>query len=419
MKLWMPALPQVFEHSGSVPTTEVTQSQAGKGIGQRLRSTKANVLAALILILAGLAIWWLLSSAPDAKSDTNEPIAPLVEVIALEHGRAPITVTGFGTVVAARDVAISPQVAGVVVAVSPKVEVGGRVRQGETLFRIDPRDFELSVTQAESLVARAEVELAQQTAEAEIAQQDFEELFPEMENDEIAPLALREPQRRRADIELAAARSQLAEARLGLARTVVRAPFDASIIEETIEVGGRLAPEMAPLRLIGDQEYRVIASVPLSALADLSRSAGRSVDIVVNPGTSSEIRRVGRFIRQLASVDTDGRLARILVAVKDPLGLRTGAPHLVLGSYAQVTVDAGVLSNVVSIPPEALRENEQVWVRDAEGRLQYRPATVRWRGPDHILVEITHDQDDELITNYLNDPLPGQRVRKREVNSDG
>ncbi|WP_298916220.1 efflux RND transporter periplasmic adaptor subunit [uncultured Algimonas sp.] len=380
----------------------------------KVRLWIATLLTVLVLVTAALASWWLLGSAPAPQTDPAPIPAPLVETVPISHGEEPISVTGFGTIIPAREVSISPQVEGVVIEISDNLEPGGLVREDEMLFRIDPQDMELEVTQAEALVAQAEYELTREVSEAETARQDFQDLFPDRQDENISPLARREPQTRRAQANLAAAMSRLAEARLALSRTVVRAPFDAAIVDEDLDVGGRVDPAMTPLRLVGDREFWIMASTPLADLRRLSDAQDRSVVVTINPGTATPSVREGRFVRTLPSVDPEGRLGRILVSVEDPLGYRTEAVALTLGGYARVDVDAGSLENAMLVPREAVRENNVVWVRDGRGQLQFRDADILWHGHDTVIARIDHLPGETLIVSYLDNPLPGQSIRVRD-----
>ena len=83
-------------------------------------------------------------SAESAERETPVTIAPLVEVIEVQAAPAHPRLRGTGTVEPAREATLSPELAGRIVYVSPSLVVGGRVAEGETLLRIDKRDYEIA-----------------------------------------------------------------------------------------------------------------------------------------------------------------------------------------------------------------------------------------------------------------------------------
>ena len=78
----------------------------------------------------------------------------------------------------------------------------------------------------------------------------------------------------------------------------------------------------------------------------------------------------------LGNLDPLGRMAKVLISIPDPLGLADHkggiARRVLLGSYVRLRIESGTLHDVYSIPRKALRENDRIWVRDADGRLAIR-----------------------------------------------
>jgi hypothetical protein len=108
-------------------------------------------------------------------------------------------------------------------------------------------------------------------------------------------------------------------------------------------------------------------------------------------------------------------MARILISIDDPLCLSDDhVPDdtpVLLNSYVRVVIDAGTMEDVVEIPRAALRENAQLWTRDAEGRLRIRDVDIRWRQPESVLIADRFDPDEKLITSRLAVVVPGMRTR--------
>ncbi|NQY15206.1 MAG: biotin/lipoyl-binding protein, partial [Henriciella sp.] len=96
-----------------------------------------------------------------------------VRVAETETLRFTPTIRVNGTVQAAAEVSVSPQVSGEIKFVSPAFRAGADVQKGDLLFEIDRADYVLAVQRAESEIAAASSDLQQLEAEAAIAVQEW------------------------------------------------------------------------------------------------------------------------------------------------------------------------------------------------------------------------------------------------------
>ena len=79
-----------------------------------------------------------------------------VEVKQLSPEDAQAQVVGYGSVRCLDTLAITPKVAGEVIEMHPRLDMGEVIAKDELLFRIDPRDYELARDQAQAQMARLE-----------------------------------------------------------------------------------------------------------------------------------------------------------------------------------------------------------------------------------------------------------------------
>ena len=103
----------------------------------------------IILVIAGIAAWWL--------SSRRTPTAALTTV-KVSQGNLTSSVSGSGTVAAARVVALPFQQAGTITSVA--VKVGDQVKTGQALAAIDASDLQLQLQQAQATQKAAEAKLA-------------------------------------------------------------------------------------------------------------------------------------------------------------------------------------------------------------------------------------------------------------------
>jgi multidrug efflux pump subunit AcrA (membrane-fusion protein) len=199
---------------------------------------------------------------------------------------------------------------------------------------------------------------------------------------------------------------------LNLDRTSVVAPFNAVITRRSAELGARISTQDPLATLAGTDAFWVRVSVPVDRL--------RWLDVPRGPGETGSPARVfapgdpvpweGRVIRLLGDLEARGRMARLVVEVKDPMRLTDGASHrlpLLLGSYVRVELDGSLLHDVYRIPRTALRDNTWVWVALPDRTLDIRPAEVAWRGPDAVFLSGGLSPGEEVIVSDVAIPTQG------------
>ena len=92
---------------------------------------------------------------PAAAREKPPPQVPLVQVVDSHTETLPAQIEATGIVEPAKELTLSPEVTGRVTYVSPNLVTGGKVKQGETLIRIDGSAYALQARQQKSQVRRA------------------------------------------------------------------------------------------------------------------------------------------------------------------------------------------------------------------------------------------------------------------------
>src|SRR5690606_35776066 len=120
------------------------------------------------------------------------------------------------------------------------------------------------------------------------------------------------------------------------------------------------------------------------------------------------VEREGRVIRLLPDLDQSGAMARVLVEIEDPLGLKDkkgNTPSLLLNSYVNVAIEARPVENAIEVPRAALREDAQVLVVDSEGKLRVRDVQIVWRMPHAVLVQSGLNDGEQLVVSRVAIPV--------------
>jgi len=382
-----------------------------------LERTLLQLLLVLVVLGAGAFLALKLISMKTKPERKQPDIRPtLVEVINARRGNREVVLTAMGTVLPARRVVLKPEVAGRIISHSANLLPGGRLRQGEMAVQIDPRDYELSVEGEKAKVEKAEYELRVEQGRQVVAQEEWRLLEQDVTNTKAGKdLALRVPHLRNAQAAVAGAKSALEAANLQLARTRIEAPFNAIVQEEAVEVGEVATPQTSLATLIGADQFWVRASVPVDDLRVIEIPAagdGQGSRCTVITGNTQGISRPGRVIQLLGDVDPVGRMARILVAVDDPLGLKgdSSAPLLV-GAYVRVEIQGKSMEDVCPVPRKALREGNSIWVMNEQDELEVRSVEIVWREQDVVLVRSGIEAGERIVTSQLATPVPGMKLR--------
>lgn len=377
------------------------------------------LLAIGLLITGGLASWWLLSTGPAAKEHKPKPDSVLVEIRPVDFGPGQSLIEAFGTVIPARQVELRSQVSGEVVELGQNLVPGALVGEGELLVGIDPADHNLALRQAAAELTEAEAALRLEQGNQEVARLEYA-LSGEKTGSE--DLVLRRPQLASAGARLDAARAGQERARLDLARTRIQAPFAAVIEKKEIDLGSRLVVNSPLLSLVAIDRYWVEVLVPVGQLAWITipgkGKAAASTVRVYDPAWEAGAFRIGRVLRLAGGLEEQGRLARLLVAVDDPLGLKqgpAGSPRLFTGAYVRAEIEGRKLERVVALERSLLRDGDQVWLMDQQDKLEIRPVKVAFRNRDLVLISAGLNPGERLVVSDLAAPVAGLPLRTPEA----
>ena len=373
------------------------------------------LLAGVIAVGFGAMAWYLQSTAPQSERVRPPSPVPLVDVIDSAARDYPLQLKASGTVTSAQELDIRPEVGGRVLRLHPDFEPGGRIAAGETLLVIDPEEFQLAISEAEAEVAKARASITLEEGRRIVARAELDSLRGSGSIDAAShTLALRDPQLRQVQADLAAAENRLQRARLDLKRTKLALPFDVIVLERN-----RVAGEVVAQReLVGwvaraDEywlELRVRPEVlPRIKVRDADQ-AGSTVHVFGQLGVFR-----GEVVRIRADLASDSRLAGVIVAIP----MDQTEERLLIGNYVEAEIDAGLMPHLVRTPRRALRDNRRVWVVDRNGKLRIRDAEVAWAsGQQLFLRQDTLLDGDQLVVSRIDGLVAGAEVRRRQIDPD-
>ncbi|WP_370261179.1 efflux RND transporter periplasmic adaptor subunit [Limnobacter sp.] len=329
--------------------------------------------------------------------DTTEVVRP-VRVMELQRGEATKTDSFPAQLEPRHQARLSFQVGGKLL--ERQAEVGDRVKQGQALARIDPKDLALGLQAAQAQFNAAQAELAQAQTDLERARSLKSQNF----------VSQAEVDRRQLAHDAAASRFAQAKAQLDVQRNQasyahLRAPGDGVVFAVYAEPGQVLAAGQA---VVGWAQSNVVQ-------ATLAVPEGRVQSI--RPGQKAELELWSLGKSQAAVV-------REVSPVADPL-TRTYAVHLDLpeagpdarfGMSATVHFKKDATSGSFSLPISALvaaHDGAFVWVFDEDqGVVNKRKVQPHDVSESAFLVNEGLEPGELVVTAGTHVLNEGQRVRR-------
>lgn len=303
----------------------------------------AAAVAASVVVLAAVAVTACSRQEPEAA-----PVRPVRLLAAGESAVTPVVQLA-GEVRARVESRLGFRVGGKIV--SRRVEAGQRVRRGEELARLDPRDFELAGQSARAQLAAAQARV--DNARAELRR--YEELSQK------GYVSATDLDRRR--VEMTAAEAALEQAQSGealegnrLEDTILRADADGVVMDVLADTGEVVGAGQPVIRLAQDGPREIEVEFPEDRTA-LARVAGAEVTLWAQPG-----QRYKAQLRELsAAADPATRTFRARYSVQAPPNV------LALGQSASVNLRAPAMGRGVRLPTTALLgegRDTRVWLYD-------------------------------------------------------
>ncbi len=426
----------------------------------RLKITPASrrwLIIIPILLGVGVLAWLMLHSRKPEKKLPEES-ARVLRVIEVERVDVVPRVIGYGTARPARIWRGVAEVEGRVVEVHKELKSGAFLKTGEVVLKIDPREYQLTVSQLESEIAEFEAKLAELAAQEEndrasleieesslqLAKADFDRVRNLIESGAAAATEVREEertylvqkqktqalqnvlrlipqQRNMLQASLAARKARLEQARLDLEKTVILAPFDCRLADVQIEKGQFLKAGEVLFEADGTDATEVDAQVSMDRARNLLPPQAREqlggvpdmetlrklfdVDVTVRMRIGDfAVEWPARFVRLREQIDPITRTLTFVVAVDKPYeqAIPGQRPPLVRGTFCEVELRSRPLPDHVVIPRAALHAGH-VYLVDAANRLQRRAVQVLFAQSDFLCIESGLETGDRVI---VSDPTP-------------
>ena len=359
------------------------------------------------LLISIILAFLMIINKPSAKVDEKQSKVPYVKTMMLLPQSVNAQISSQGFIKPKSELNVLSQLNSRVEWVSEKMEEGSSFNLGDTLIKLDRRDYELALITAEANVLNAEVNLEREQAESDLATKEWNRVG----GGTGSALALRKPQLAQAKATLEAGKANLERARRDLDRATFIAPFNGRVRSKNTDIGSTVFPgtmlgniystEYLEIQLpIADQDVN-FTSLDFNGLK-IPKKKQLEVSINLNGHMVT-----GKVIRAEAEVDPKTRMLSVVASV-DKSGDET-ANLVLVGQYAQATISGTKINEVYVIFRNNIR-NQSLWVVNSNMELVNRPVNVLRYENEYALVDEGIENGDRLLVSRLSSLINGQKV---------
>ena len=289
----------------------------------------------------------------EAQEPSLEDFPTKVKAIKVLQTSAPLTLSYSGQVVDRDEMKVQSKVSGSVV--EKYVKGGQEVVEGQKLFKIDDRQYQSAVLQAEANLAQSKTNLAKERVDL----QRYEELW---ESNAISEQTLTNQRAavKSKEAEVAANEAILQKAEDDLADTIVYAPMSGRLGIDDVPVGTLATAGNTPLATIGlvdpvfvqfavsEQEYLRLSRGEQQSTASAAPPPKFKISLTLADGSIYPYR--GEFAEYDRTLGKETGTLTIRTIFKNPEGL------LVPGMYARVEISGLTIPNAMLVPERALQQ---------------------------------------------------------------
>jgi RND family efflux transporter MFP subunit len=256
-----------------------------------------------------------------------------------------------GNLIGATTVQAVPKINGRLQSVD--VQLGDQVRRGGLIAKVEDREIQEQVRQAEAAYRVGEATIRQREADLKLAETNLQrnksllerELLPKQSFDDtdarhqaaVAQLDL-------AKAQFEQSKARLEELKINLSNTTITSPVDGFVAKRFLDPGATVSPNVPVASLVDIRTVRMVANLVEKDMKRVSVGTHADIDVDAFPGETFN----GRVSRVAPVFDPSTRTAEMEIEVPNP-GFR-----LKPGMYARVQLTVASKADAVSVPSNAI-----------------------------------------------------------------
>jgi membrane fusion protein (multidrug efflux system) len=277
-------------------------------------------------------------------------------------------------------------------------EEGSEVKQGQSLFQIDPEPYEAQLNSAQAELGKAQANLAQAAAQADrykplvaanaVSKQEYTNVVAAQKQGE-------------ADVANARAQVRIAQINSGYAS--VRAPISGRIGRALVTEGALVSASEATQLALIQQTSTMYLNITQSAteLQKLRKNAGSnnaSIPVTVLMEDGTEYPRKGKLLFSDMSVDPTTGQVTLRAQVDNPDN------QLLPGQYVRVRLSQAELPAGILVPQQAVTRSNQgdtLMVVSADGKIAPRTITIgSQKGSNWVVLSGLKEGENVMVDGF-------------------
>ena len=378
---------------------------------------KTLIVLALIAVAAGGYYAWQRHAQPQSSSQTDSPaprggkggdgarrlLAPVQAATATRQS-VPQYLSGLGTVTAANTATVRSRVNGDLLAIH--FTEGQQVNAGDLLAEVDPRPYQVALTQAQGQLAKDQATLA--NARRDLAR--FEKLA------KTSLVSQQELDTQRSLVSetlgtLKADEGGVASAQLNLTYSRITAPIAGRVGLKQVDVGNYVTS--------GDTTGIVVITQthPIDVVFTLAEN---SISAILTAQKSGQSLLVEAWDRSNQNLIASGKL----LSLDNQIDVTTGTikikarfdnqdDTLFPNQFVNVRLKVNTLQDAVVIPPAALQmgnEGHFVWVVNSDNKVSKKSVVAGLQDSEKVVVSAGLEAGERVVTDGLDRLTEGAKV---------
>ena len=356
----------------------------------------------IVVALAGGGLYWWFSHNTDntatrttqTRGKGGRPLAPVQAADAIIRS-VPRYLSGLGTVTAANTVTVRSRVDGNLIALH--FTEGQKVKAGQLLAEIDPRPWQVAVTQAEGQLAKDQATLA--NARRDLARYEKlakTNLVSQQELDTQRSLISEMLGTIKAD------EGSVASAKLNLDYSRITAPISGRVGLKQVDIGNYISSGGSSDGIVVITQIHpidVIFSLPENTITDIlhAQKAG-PVTVDVWDRNNTAVLAKGELLSMDNQIDTTTGTVKLKARFSND------DDQLFPNQFVNVQLKVATLQDAVVIPAAALQmssEGHFVWVIDSDNKVSKKTVAVGMQDSKQVVISGGLSAGERVVTDGL------------------
>jgi membrane fusion protein, multidrug efflux system len=382
------------------------------------------LLGTVVAIIVAVFIWRHFSTAPEssvsgaqqhtggssparAGGRRSVPMSPVQAATATEQA-VPRYLTGLGTVIAANTVTVTSRVDGQLMAIH--FTEGKQVNTGDLLAEIDPRPYQVLLTQAQGQLAKDQATL--DNARRDLARYQKlakTNLISQQDLDTQASLV------RQSEGSVKADQGAIDSAKLQLTYSRITAPISGKVGLKQVDVGNYITSGVTTPIVVITQTHPVdvIFTLPENTIPDIIQAQKKAAKNNTTVSVEAWDRTNQQMLAQGYLLSIDNQIDTTTGTIRLKARFNNEDDVLFPNQFVNARIKVDLLQNAVVVPTAAVQmgnEGSFVWTLNDENKVSKHRVTTDIQDSQHVVISAGLNAGQRVVTDGIDRLTEGLQV---------